>query len=182
MKTKIIGFDPAVTETGYCVCIYDHKTFKLTILKTDVIKGSKFMKQVKENMILNRFTNQFCMLQLFHKTFKDLIIEHKPDVIVTETPFIHRFITAYASLKLLVDRLRLASYELLKKDIVEIAPKEVKRFVKSGTASKEDMKEIFNKKDIIFKINKEKLSEHEIDSIGVVYGYIKREERSVTFY
>lgn len=176
---RILAFDPGAGVTGWCVLEYDSKRDKVTLVKHGLIKGEQAAKALKKVM-LPEFSRQYTILCAIRDVVTALIQQEKPDYVTSEGPFAHRFIQAYASLKLVVDRIRQAVHQTLNRDLYEIQPTEAKRdLAGKGTAKKEEMKEaIAVRKDIVTTAHTRHslkiATEHEIDAVGVGYSFIQR--------
>lgn len=176
---RILSFDPGVGQMGWAVTDYDCTTGRSHVLKYGLIKGDQVAKELRKIM-LPEFSKQYTVLCAIRDTVKLLMSEYRPDYVVSEGPFAHRFVQAYASLKLVVDRLRQASHEVLNKNTYEVQPTEVKLLIfGKGTANKDEVKAgVLKCKDMTIKASKvnpiEHASEHEIDAIAVGYCFVKR--------
>jgi Holliday junction resolvasome RuvABC endonuclease subunit len=113
------------------------------------------------------------VLQAIRITVSNLVKDSAPDAVVSEAPFAHRFPAAFASLTLVVDRIRTASRLITGRDIAVYPPMEVKKAVTGkGSANKDAMKaSVLGHKKIVFPQKKsiEDLTEHEYDAIAVAY-------------
>lgn len=176
---RILAFDPASGTMGWAVLEYDVKKKRTTVTHHGLVEGEKAAKELRKTM-LAEFGRQYTTLCAIRDVLKSLITTVNPDYVTSEGPFAHRFVQAYASLKLVVDRIRQASHEILNQTTHEIQPTEVKADAAgSGTAKKEEVKAgLLAKKDLLFTASTRKsvkdASEHEIDAIGVGYAFIKR--------
>jgi Holliday junction resolvasome RuvABC endonuclease subunit len=169
---KILAFDPAAGNTGWALAIFAPATRKLTVVKTGIINGDKAMRALTKDM-LPEFSKQYTVLQAIRITVSDLIKELSPDAVVSEAPFAHRFPAAFASLTLVVDRIRTATRLIIGRNISVYPPMEVKKAVSGkGSANKDAMKaSVLGHAKIIFprKTSNTDLSEHEYDAIAVAY-------------
>ena len=180
MKTTILSFDPGAGATGWAYSIYDHEKKRMYVNATGLLEGRKLLLDLKGqrgDFYVRKYGIQFCQLEAFHEAFCTLMREYDPDVVLSEAPFAGRFVAAYSSLRLTVDRIKRAAQTVINKTVEELAPTLVKKAVfGKGTADKNDMKAVFRKKDVIFNI-KTDLSEHEIDAVSVAYAWIQKEEQ-----
>lgn len=197
---KILSFDPAAGLMGWALLEVDVKKKAVIVLDHGTINGNKAQTKAKKILkekylskrtielldaqfvaieklsdgeFVARFTPQFIKLHGIYLEAADLMKEYKPDIVSSEAPFAGRFPAAFASLKLVVDRVRQASWNVLRLPLLEYSPKDVKKVVTTnGNADKDRMKKgVLENKKIILK-DKRKIktaTEHEIDAIGVGY-------------
>ena len=122
-------------------------------------------------------SNQFISTYLYAQAFRHFLQFYHPDIIIAESAFSYRFPAVYRSLSLSLHTLRQVSYEFNQKDIVEIAPKAIKKtFSLNGNATKDQVKtELMKTQDLINKdlINFDNITEHEIDSIAIALAFKK---------
>jgi Holliday junction resolvasome RuvABC endonuclease subunit len=172
LPVKILAFDPAAGNTGWALTSFAPVTRKLTVISTGIINGDKAMRALTKGM-LPEFSKQYTVLQAIRITVSNLVKDSAPDAVVSEAPFAHRFPAAFASLTLVVDRIRTASRLITGRDIAVYPPMEVKKAVTGkGSANKDAMKaSVLGHKKIVFPQKKsiEDLTEHEYDAIAVAY-------------
>jgi len=176
---RILSIDPAGGISGWSVLEYYPDKKQVVILRHGLIKGEQVAKELKKTM-MPAFSRQYTVLCAIRDTVAGLVLQEKPDYVACEGPFAHRFVAAYASLKLVVDRIRQAVHQVMNRDIYEMQPTEVKMdLTGKGTASKDEMREaLLSHKSIVTtpttRLTLKDAAEHEIDAIGVGYSFIKR--------
>lgn len=181
---RILSFDPAITKMGWAVSDYSTETDIDHVVKYGLIKGDVVIKEIKKTM-MPEFSKQYTILTAYRDLLCMMIREFSPDYVVTEGAFAHRFPRAYASLTLVIDRIRQAAHETLHCDIYQIPPTEIKSIVTgSGIASKDDIRaSILGNEKIVFKQSKQnpiaEASEHEFDAIGAGYSFAKHHLQSI---
>lgn len=177
---RILSFDPAAGKMGWAFSEYNLQSKKLIVRKIGLIKGDQIIKTHRKTM-LDEYGKQFTVLHAIREVAETIIRENEPDYVVTEGPFAHRFVQAYASLKLVIDRLRQAAQSTLNQTVYEVQPKEAKlATVGKGTADKDEIRAaILAHKNIKFMLTrkispKRDISEHEFDAISVAYCFTQR--------
>lgn len=172
---RVLSFDPGLYKMGYCFFEFNLKTQKMRVLEYDLIQGDKVAKERKKTM-LPIFAKQYTLLCGVFDFLKELMTRTQPDYVVSEGAFSHLFITAYLSLKLVIDRIRQASHVVLNVDPYEMPPKQVKAIVFEGTATKDDIyNAVKTHKQISIKDTKTKkyadATEHEADAIAIGFAF-----------
>ena len=177
---RFISFDPSAGFTGWAILDHHKKEKKTYVFAHGLLKGDRELRKRKKIMI-EKYGKQYSKQCALGEAFAELLTEYNPDIVVSEGPFAHKFINAYASLKMLILVIKQKAHAVLDKPLYEVQPTEAKLIISGkGTATKDDVKSsILNvRKDIIFKkgdrVNKANASEHEFDAIAVGYCFIKK--------
>lgn len=169
---RIMSFDPAISDMGVCVAEFDIEKRTFTILFTKTVSGPKFLKYYKH--LRKEFKDAFCVLTALKKYLtEELIPEWKPDYIVTEGAFYHKFVATLISLTLVNDAIRNAARDTIGRDIYVVAPMKTKKSVaaRGDVKGKEIIKLAITSHPMILPDNRgiglwDELSEHEYDAIG----------------
>lgn len=170
---RIVAIDPATSAMGITVIDYDKKTTQSVLQKSITVYGNKLLKSPEILELSKIYDRQFSVLSAIHLYILNNIFKtYKPHYIVVESAFCNRaFVTAYATLTLVIHEIRRAAYEYFKQDVFLIAPKSVKKEIAQfHEASKDDMKNaILNRKELNLSINTkaidvDKMTQHEFDS------------------
>lgn len=174
---RILSFDPGSQFTGYAILDYHIDTGNVHIVTMQTLSGDRLARQYKHTL-LPIFGKPFTILDAYYNKFSAIINEYKPKYVISENAFSHLYVSAYASLILVIHTLRRATKDTLGIDVILYQPKEVKRAVtNSGSADKSDMKVSISKNENITAENKHELMEmatdHAIDAVGVGYTFIK---------
>ncbi len=172
---RILAVDPATTLSGWSLLVLESiNPLIIRIEAVGEIDGSKLLKTRKEMSQI--FQKQFCTLDAIEEIYTSLVVNLKPDIVVSEGSFGFIHLSALIALTLAINVLRRVSRNVLNKDIVEIPPTISKlAFTGIGSANKELMREYYDKADYLIKSINRELSEHEIDSISHGCAFIKRD-------
>lgn len=178
MIVKILSFDPGTTVTGWACAIHNRKDESHTVVKCGEITPIKDAKKTNKDDCV-KYTTQLIALDQLYANVYDLIRKYKPDVVVTEDAFFHRFVQAYASLNLCVHTIsRAARAHGLTCE--RMAPRMVKKLATStGEANKLDISTAIESNENITVNTKQcqkvaSLSEHVNDAIAVGYAYAQQ--------
>lgn len=177
-RYRILSFDPGITETGWAVIDYNKTTGHMTVSAYDYFNRAYLANKRKE--MQKTFLMHYVLLDAYYDTVCDLIDHYKPDEVVCEGGFAHKFIKAYESLVLVIHKIRTASDKKLGKDIHIVAPQEAKLWITgTGTASKTSVTEsVSSYKDLTIKSNKQrniqKMPNHVFDAIALGVTFIQK--------
>ena len=167
---QVLAFDPGVGMMGWCHIQFDLSDGTSVVLRRGLITGQHLLKERKE--LQNKFSKSFIILEVFFEIFCQLIDECKPDYVVTEGAFYHKFAQTYASLSLVIHTLRRACRIKLGCDLYEVAPMETKKAITGNhMADKNQIKQsLMTRPGLTIKESPtaplEDVSEHEYDAIG----------------
>jgi Holliday junction resolvasome RuvABC endonuclease subunit len=175
---RIFCADPSITNFGWSLLDYELSSGHTTVVKSGTITGKSMLKQEAE--LKDLYESRYVVLWGIEKLLRDMIAEFKPDYVVSESAFQHRFPQAYAALVLVIQALRTATMHTLKRNIHLIAPKESKKVVgQSGSAAKMTVQDaIFNNPHITLRPARSngqppEISEHAYDSIAAGLAFIE---------
>ena len=172
---RVLAYDPALTKCGWSHIEYDINTGMNNVVKHGEIVGKTVLKNRKG--LIGIFENSYLILCEIEDIVSQMIKDFKPDYIVVENAFSHRFPKAYASLVLVINAIRDAAFKTHGKDIFLIAPRESKCSVSgNGTSDKVAIQNaVLNHPNISIKDTKQQpltsLSEHSADSIASGYTF-----------
>ena len=178
----IISIDPGTIISGYSVLRY--KNNKVYVIEVGELKRNIVVKEyLKENKI--EYINYNITIYLAYEfAFKKLFDKYnKLDAVIIEGSFNKRFLLAYLALSTLKMFIAKAVYDSKELDIIELAPRYIKKHITGkGDADKNDMKISLKKyKSLIKKgLKIKELSEHEIDSICIGITYLENIKRNKT--
>lgn len=173
---KVLSFDPAVSKFGWAASTYDPTTGSFTVHRFGTFYPSKVA--IKDKVSCEKYGQQLIALYVVEDEIRKLIIEHRPDYVVIEDSFAHRFIQAFVSLKLCKHSAARVCHDhgLV---LHALSPKGAKKITaKSGTAGKESVQEAILDNDSIiieeprFLSDPLCMNEHEGDAISLGYAFI----------
>jgi Holliday junction resolvasome RuvABC endonuclease subunit len=174
LPLRILGVDPATTKSGWCILeVTSLHPLEIQIKAHGQVDGQKLLRTRKEMASL--FRPQFCVLDALEEFYTQLVVEHKPDIIVSEGAFGGSHMSAFLALSLAINTLRRVSRATLNKDIVEIPPTVSKlSLTGKGNADKDLMRKAYWIVPFLFgRKSDEEISEHEIDSISHGSAYVR---------
>lgn len=167
---RIIAFDPAVTVMG--VAVLSIEDGGCHVLHTQDVVGKKLLHD-KEMIKIFADVPGFCVVEAYKVLVWQLLKAWKPDEVVAERAFVHKFPAALISLTLVLNAIRVSSWVVSQRDIRIISPTQTKMIITGhGDADKDMMKlGILGNTRITYdpSIDPQTLSEHCIDAIG--HGY-----------
>lgn len=178
-RIRILAIDPGVTVLGWALLCYDLVDGNTVVSEHSVLTGQRLLKERKA--MQDRFSKSFIVLEVYYQLFCQLIEEHRPDYVVSEGAFYHRFAHTYASLTLVIHTLRRACHDKLGCDIYEVAPMETKKTVTGNNmADKSQIKSALQTRQGLTILETvetplEEISEHEYDAIGHGLAFIAKE-------
>ena len=162
----ILSVDPGATHTGFAVMRANEVPvldWVETVHSEECLRDNKFMVELGGNSLTKRL--------IVYKKFKELLIAHRPLVVVCESTYLDpRKVTAFSSLTKLLEGLTLTLLDVYPDMVVEFIPANIvknsvgakggsdKTYVKAGL---KNQSLDWNGFDI------EMLDEHSIDAIAV---------------
>lgn len=174
-----MAFDPAASDMGWCMLEYYPQTDNIVVLASMVIHGRKLLKEHKD--LRAEFSDAFCIQTVYYRLILgELLPKYKPDFIVSEGAFHHKFVATLVSLTLVINSIRQASRDWCGQDINIVAPMETKKLIaKNHMAKKEEIKTaVLSTGNIVFDPSidhvRDMLSEHEYDAIAHGYTFIHK--------
>jgi Holliday junction resolvasome RuvABC endonuclease subunit len=173
---RILAIDPASGKSGWTILdLVSLDPFRIIIVKHAQIDGQKLLRTKKEMSKI--FPDYFCILDALEHEYMEIMKEYKPDQVVSESAFAFIHISAFASLKLVINAIRRASWLVLNKDITEVPPTITKMaFTGKGGADKDLMRWAYRTNDYLMNtVPDDQISEHEIDAVGHGVGHIMRD-------
>lgn len=179
MSAKVIRIfccDPGSQFFGWALLEYDLSTGRTTAVKYGTITGKSLLKQKTD--LHPFFEKRALCLWALEEALTTMFEEMSPLYIVSESPFMHRFVQTFVVLTLIVQAIRTAARRTVGRDIYLIAPKESKQTIsKSGTSDKQAVQDaIFNDPSIVIKnlkSNQAELTEHVYDGIAAGVTFIR---------
>lgn len=171
---KIIAIDPSSSHLGWSLLNLDEKNKKIYVEKLGQIDASILAKK-KDPKLFKAHTQVITLLTLEDELQK-LFSETQPNYVVSESSFMARFPTAYVSLSLCIYTIRRLLYVNFNLPLYTVAPKQAKKVVAEGSASKEEVQHAIKKlKDLVWdnQNNELELTEHMADSVAIGYTFIK---------
>ena len=182
-RYRVLSIDPGITNTGWAVTDYNVKTSVMTTSAYGNFDKAYLVTQRKAMQsqdMHKRYVKHYVLLDAYFYVICDLIEKYKPDEIVCEGAFAHKFIQAYMSLTLVIHTIRRAAHACIDKDIHIVAPQEAKLWVtSSGSSTKtETSTAILDYKNLTIKSNKqrtiEKAPNHVFDAIAIGVTFIQK--------
>ena len=170
--------DPGTGTAGWAVLdILSLKPLLIKVIDHGTFDGAKLLR--RQTQMTKIYQKQFCILNALYDEYSELVVKFKPDVIVTESAFGYKFMSAFGALTLAIHTLRRVSAVLLGKDIIEVPPTISKKaFAGNGSADKQAMRRAFEAVNYLIRLGDIEtmcISEHEIDAIAHGVGFIKRD-------
>lgn len=165
----ILSIDPGTIHLGITIFKLD-KDLNIENLKTIEL----LLKEDNKNITMPNLSYR---VHKFSKEFRELLKEYHPNTVAFETPFIN--FRRPASVIPLAMIMGLITTIALDYDpyiyIHKISPSEVKNAIGAKGNSDKDgvLKAIKKNKEISKHINLDNISDHEVDSIAVGYGFLK---------
>lgn len=175
----VLAFDPGIGMMGWCVIQFDLSDGTTKVVAKGLLTGQHLLKERKE--LQNKFSKSFIILEVYYEIFCQLIEDHKPDFVVTEGAFYHKFAQTYASLSLVIHTLRRACRIKLGIDLYEVAPMETKKEITGNhMADKNQIKQaLLTRPGLTIKesptASLDDVSEHEYDAIGHGLTFISKD-------
>ena len=176
-EIKIMSFDPSINFIGCTImtCIIEPETDKLIVRSIETTLLDMTVPQNPHNIN----GTQIFKLEIIDEKVTELLEAHKPDIVSYERPFLSRFSPgAYGPL---VQCCNIIIMTTLTYDgstlIFGHSPGEVKNALgaKGGKTKKENgqkitvMESALKCEHVTNFVNPEKMTEHELDSVGVAY-------------
>ncbi len=167
---NILAVDPGSTTIGVSIFTLDVITFNIVNIETTLIDTRiGFLEDDVNRDLLNR------LLKL-RKRISDISIEYCPSILAMEDSFMNRFrpaaVTPLSQSIFAVEVGVLDIFPDIK--IFKFPPKRIKKFVSTGTATKDDMlTSVCSLSCISDLIDPNLVSEHEVDSLAVGYTMIE---------
>ena len=169
-RVRILAFDPAAGDMGWAVIDVDTDTMIKTVFRYGTLRGPQLIRDRKDK--IQAFGKNYTILSVYRVVIAEMIREHRPNYVVYESAFAHKFIQAYASLVLVIHSIRQACDDAFGRDAGAIAPMETKKAVaKNHMAGKSEMRAgVMSHPTIVIKPTKTNdlttANEHEIDAIA----------------
>ena len=169
-RIRILAFDPAAGEMGWAVIDVDTTTLTKTVFRYGTLRGSQLIRDHKE--LLQLFPKNFIIMDIIRVCVGSMIREYRPNYVVYESAFVHKFPQAYASLVLVIHSIRQACKTELGRDAASIAPMETKKAIANDHMATKDLirQKIMRSPTIVIKPTKQNniadANEHEIDAIA----------------
>jgi Holliday junction resolvasome RuvABC endonuclease subunit len=167
-----MGVDPGTNYCGVAIFDIDDKTFKIKSLENMLVNLTKPKYDIENSNLL------FPRLNILYKTFTNIYKDYDIYWLAIEAAFINRLRpAAYGPIVTSIYCIKKAfldSYNL--NNIVEYPPTVVKQSISEyGQATKDGMYDAVNGiLELKHLFNIDKISEHEIDAIGMGYTLIKQ--------
>lgn len=168
---RVLAFDPGINFMGWALLEYRCSTGAITVLKYGTLNGTSLTRKLKE--LLQLYTKSFVTLEAYEMVIEDMIREMKPDEVVSEDAFFHKFPQTYGSLLLIIHTIRRMTRKTLNKAVHIVAPMETKKVItgKGNRVEKQDMRDgVLNRTHVnLLEVDSfplEKADEHAIDAIG----------------
>ena len=175
----IMGVDPGTSHMGIVICRADpDKPGVMEVLKRYHIQGIKLCREKQH--LFKQFSDQLNILLVYQALFIDLMMEWKPDYIVSESAFSYAARpAAFGSLTRVILMLEIASFKTVKKIVNTVAPQFVKKaWTGSGDKSvqKDQMRaQYYAAQNVTGDLDKEAASEHEIDAVAHTFAWLCRD-------
>lgn len=172
----VFAIDPSQSHLGWSVHHYYPDTALDQVVTFGMVEATKLAK--KENKDDFKVYSNIISLFLLEREMRTLFTTYKPDYVVSEGAFMARFPLAFVSLKLCINAIQRVLYTDFKMPLYQIAPKEAKAAVSTGTADKLAVQEsIQHLQNLTIKDTRQhplsSMTEHEADSIAIGYTFCK---------
>ena len=171
----IFSVDPATGKSGWALLeVISLIPLTVHVLKRGEFDGQKLLRQRKEKS--KYIEKQYCILDALYDEYVDLLTEFQPDIVVSESAFGYKHMSALISLTLAIHTLRRASITVLNKDLQTVPPTISKRaFADHGGADKELMMKAYLGHIWLTDECDNELTEHQVDAVAHGIGYVKRD-------
>ena len=173
---RILAIDPASGFSGWAILdIISLHPLQINIVATGALEGQKLLREKK--LMAKIFPAYFCVLDALEYIYIEIIKKYMPNKVVSEGAFVAIHVSAFASLKLVINTIRRASWLALNQDIAEIPPTITKlAFTGKGGADKDLMRWAYQtNKYLSGQVADDQITEHEIDAVGHGVGFIMRD-------
>ena len=170
----IIAIDPGINHFGVTVCQIKDEKIEECVTNTIHVKEKYLSKEAIKKIGLRQ-----CKIDYLNEIFKNYIEYYKPLVVCIESPFYNmKRPAAFLPLVELLYQLRLTlRLESPDTNYQTFEPSTIKKAVgASAICKKEEVKvHVLEKKEIfsLKNANIEDLDEHSIDSLAILYTYVK---------
>lgn len=169
---RILAFDPRI---GYAVVDHTSDTDTFHVITFGTYNSDKFEPDFRKDV--KYYSPALIYLKVTKDNLKHLMSTYDPDIVVAENAFNKKFIQAFRVLACWLSTVALYLYENHKKILFLLQPLTIKKHVTQiGKGGKLPMKEaILNMTNLTWEegLDKETLTEHSIDAIGIAIAYIK---------
>ena len=174
-KIVIMAIDPGCNHLGYSRIVYDPNTNQSVVSNYGCFSASELARK-EQRKDVKEYGNVISLF-MCEREIENIFNEFKPDFVVSESAFVHRFPQAFASLCLCISTIERVLYRH-QKILYKIAPREAKKAIGDSSAGKEVVQDaIHHLPDLLVKHNKQRtensMVEHEADSIAIGYAFIK---------
>jgi len=174
-EIRIVGIDPGSINLGFASVVYDIKEKKIKHAKAWSIKSDKIIGD--DRIAENQHSERFLRIQAQKKNLLRLLKFYNPSVVCCETPFFNMLRpSAFAPLVEILFSIReTCFYYNPTIPFIGVEPKLVKRTFGAGAnADKNAMKNriIEIKDEFYMEQDMDKLDEHSIDALAIVFTYI----------
>lgn len=171
----IIGIDPGSTRLGVSIFRFNVVNLKIISVKAFTINLDKVHRN---DWLVFQYGDRVARLRELNRIMLNIFIEHEPDVVVSESPFMN--MRRPAAFEALIETMCEIRQALITYDpcmrLLTIDPSSIKNAVgEKGNAGKEEIKQAVSKlEEIVLEQPIETMSEHAIDSLAVAYTQFKR--------
>jgi Holliday junction resolvasome RuvABC endonuclease subunit len=178
---RIFSIDPGLRNLGWSVIDYNIKKGTETVYAYGTLTAKSLLKAKtdEDKLVISEFGERYFVLSSLEIALNKMFSMYGPDYVCCEGAFAHKFIDAFSVLVLIIHLIRRLSHKHVKKNIVTIAPREVKKCISNSGGSDKDTVQycVLNNKDIIIRDTKANpiklLTEHEADAIAIGHTFIK---------
>jgi Holliday junction resolvasome RuvABC endonuclease subunit len=173
---RILAIDPASGDSGWAVLdLVSLNPLRIIIVATGHIDGQKLLRTKKDMSKI--FPGYFCILDALEHAYTEIVNHYKPDQIVSEGAFVFIHVSAFASLKLVINAIRRVAWLVLNKDIAEVPPTISKMaFTGRGGSDKDHMRLAYQTNNYLLgQVADDMITEHEIDAVAHGVGFIMRD-------
>ena len=173
---RILSIDPGTYHTGIAIMDLDYLG-KINIRFVETIDSEHLSLTMGD--VIHIHGDRFARILAITRQITHLMELYKPNVIVSESPYMGRFPTAYGALMEVLAMIRLTIYQCNPSmEFLTIEPSVVKQAfnVKGTSGNKQLMYEGLLKLNLDFDtyLHWQNFDEHSIDAIAVGYAHCKR--------
>ncbi len=164
---RILSIDPGTNRTGVSILEYRDAPF---VLFSETIYAEKMLYQ--QPYIEEIHGSRFARIYITASHIEKLLYIYKPDIVVSESPYMGKFANSFAALTELITSIRMMTFHYNDRlEFVLIDPASVKKFmgVSGKSGDKELMRKALTKQQLSYEssISINNLDEHAVDSIAI---------------
>ncbi len=176
---RILSIDPGTNHLGYAISeVYLMDPYEpMEVIEVDTLQPGNLAKPF--TTLIEVHGEKVAKLYALEQAIKRILERFKPDIIVSESPYMGQFPQAYAALVECLKSIRSALIDFDPcKPLNSIDPATIKASVgvsgKSGDKNlmSTAIKKLIDEKKLILPCNLSELDEHSIDAIAVGYAYL----------